>query len=265
MYPVLFKIGSIPVETYYLFWVAALSLAMSWSVRRFPLYDVDDDEGRRVIGWAFLGMIVGARAFEYVWNFGVYWRDPSLILDLNRGGLSEVGAFSGAFLVAFFLCMRNPKLSLARLCDVVSPPAVLTMAVGRWGCFFAGCCVGVESTASVALHFPYDAPGILRHSTQIYYSFFAAAILSILLAVEKATVRRGRVPRGSLVAPLGLLLYSAMRLSIDPLRAESNSEGLGLSHSVILVTMPLEAFWLWRSWRLFKRDSQGIPGKSIQE
>ena len=254
MYPVLFKIGSLPVETYYVLWFVALSLAMSWSVRRFRLYDIDEDEGRRVIGWAFVGMLLGARGFEYIWNFPVYWNDPSLILDLNRGGLSEVGAFSGAFLTAFLLCRRNSRLPFSRLCEVVSPPAVLTMVVGRWGCLFAGCCVGVQSAVSLALHFPYDPPGVTRHPTQIYYSLSALLILLVLLGVEKATVGRGRIPKRAILTPLGLILYSAMRLLVDPLRAEAGSDGLSLSHGVLLAALPFEAIWFWLSLKSLRTE-----------
>ena len=130
MFPVLLKIGTITLDTYYVFWMLALSLAMLWSIRRFRLYGVDDGEARRVIGWAFFAMLLGARAFEYLWNFDAYYEDPSLLLDLRHGGLSEVGAFTGAFLAAFLLCWRNPKLPFQRLCDVVAPPAIFTMALG---------------------------------------------------------------------------------------------------------------------------------------
>ena len=254
MYPVLFTIGSISVETYYVLWLLALSLAMRWSVRRFVLYGVDEDEGRRVIGWAFIGMLVGARAFEYVWNFRAYWNDLALILDLNRGGLSEVGAFLGAFITAWCLCRRNPRLSFSRLCDVVVPPAISTMIVGRWGCFFAGCCTGISSTVPWAVHFPYDPAGLTRHPTQIYYSLASGIILLILLAAEKRIFRRGQIPCRTILAPLGLMPYSLMRLLIDPLRAEAASDGLTLSHAVLLCTLPLELIWLYRSLKSWKRE-----------
>jgi phosphatidylglycerol:prolipoprotein diacylglycerol transferase len=253
MYPVLFHIGSIPVETYYVLWFAALSLALLWVVRRFPLYGVDDDEGRRVISWSFVGMLVGARAFEYIWNFSVYWNDPSLILDLNRGGLAEVGALSGAWITACILCWRNPKVSLSHLCDVSCLPALFAMVVGRWGCFFAGCCVGIPSNFLTVLHFPYDSPAVTRHPTQIYYSFAAAGILLLLSFFEKKILRRG-VPRCSLVTPLGLIFYSIMRLSIDSLRAETGAGGLTLSHSILVVTLFLEILWLFASWRAFRKE-----------
>lgn len=249
MFPVLLRFGSITVDTYYVFWMIALSAAMLWSVRRFRLYGVDDDEARRVIGWAFFAMLLGARTFEYIWNFEAYYENPSLILDLRHGGLSEVGAFTGAFLAAFALCRRNPRLSFQRLCDVVAPPAIFTMALGRWGCFFNGCCVGLPTRMRFGVHFPYDAPSILRHPTQIYYSVASALILLVLLLAEWRILRSGRLPKGSVLTPLGLILYSLMRLSIDGLRAEGLAEGLGFSHWVLLAALPLEAVWLVRSVR----------------
>jgi phosphatidylglycerol:prolipoprotein diacylglycerol transferase len=255
MYPVLFRIGNIPVETYYVFWFIALSLALLWAARRLPLYDVDDNEGRRVISWSFMGMLVGARAFEYIWNFSAYWNNPSLIGDINQGGLAEVGAISGAVLAAMVLCRRNPKISFERLCDVSVLPTLFTMALGRWGCFFAGCCVGTQSSFRLALRFPYDPVGVTRHPTQLYYSFAAAAILVSLWVIERRILRRGGVPRHSLLAPLGLILYSVMRLSIDLMRADAYTGGLSFSHGVLIAAMPFEAIWLAVSWRAFRKIS----------
>lgn len=250
MFPVLLKVGPITLDTYYVFWMLALSLAMLWSVRRFGLYGVDDDEARRVIGWAFFAMLLGARAFEYIWNFRAYYDHPSLILDLRRGGLSEVGAFTGAFLAAFILCRHNPKLPFQRLCDVVAPPAILTMALGRWGCFFNGCCAGIPTTSCFAVHFPCDPVSVMRHPTQIYYSVASALILLTLLFVERRLFRSGkRRSQGALLAPLGLILYSLMRFSVDVFRAEGLSKGIGFSHWVLLAALPLEILWLFFSLR----------------
>ena len=254
MYPVLLRIGNVPVETYYVFWFVALSLALHWVVGRFPLYGVDDDEGRRVVGWSFIGMLAGSRAFEYVWNFSVYWNNPSLIFDLNRGGLAEVGALIGAMATAALLCRRNPKISFTRLCAIAVPPGFLAIALGRFGCFFAGCCVGVRSSFFLAIRFPYDPVNVTRHPTQLYYSLFAAAILIVILIVEKQLLRRGA--RGpSLIASLGFLLFSFMRLSIDVFRHETGGGGLTLSRAALIVALPFATLWLGMSWRaLYKSE-----------
>ena len=240
MYPVLFHIGGVPAETYYAIWLVALSLALAWIVRRFPGYGIDDDEGRRVVGRGFIGMLVGARAFELIWNFPVYWNDPSLILDLSRGGLAEVGALCGALAAVAALCWRNHRISFNRLCDACTPPIFFALALGRWGCFFAGCCVGIPSAFPTALHFPYDPPDVVRHPTQLYYAFFAAAALALLLWAERKIANQDR--RWPLM-PLGFLLYAAMRLSIDLLRDEGG-KGFLLSHGIIYAGLPVALLWL---------------------
>jgi phosphatidylglycerol:prolipoprotein diacylglycerol transferase len=196
-------------------------------------------------------MLTGASAFKYFWNFSVYWNDPSLFLDLNRGGLSEVGALSGAILTAAALCWRNPRISFMRLCCVGTLPTLFAIALGRWGCFFAGCCVGVKSSFFLALHFPYDPASVTRHPTQIYYSLSAAAILTALWIIEKRALRRSlRAP--SIITPLGLLFYSVMRLSIDVLREETGA-GMVFSHALLAGGLPIEALWLAFSWQASRK------------
>lgn len=254
MYPVLFQIGWLRVETYYVLWLAALSIAMFWTVRRFAIYEIDDDEARRVIGWAFWAMLIGARAFEYAWNFEQYWQNPSLFLDLNHGGLSETGAFLGAFLAAFFMCFRNPKLTFSKLCDVVTLPAFLTMAVGRWGCFFSGCCTGIYSSCPLALHFPYDPAGITRHPTQLYYSAASFLILCVLLLAEHFILRHVHRYKGGIIVSSGLILYTIMRFSISLLRESSHYPGLALSNIVNFSALLMAFVWLLISIRSFRKE-----------
>ena len=253
MFPVLFTIGNVPVDTYYVVWFAALSLALRWSIGRMAFYGIDEDEGRRVIGWGFFGMLLGARATEYAWNFSAYWNDPSLFFDLNRGGLSEKGAILGALAVAFVLCRRGGnKVSFSKLCEVTVIPGFLAIALGRWGCFFAGCCVGVESAFPLAFHFPYDPQSVTRHATQLYYSLSAALILLSLLFVEKRSIRLcGQLPPRPLLTPLGLVFYSFMRIAVDPLRL--NYDEL-LPSDVALAVMIIPAgVWFLTSWNAFRK------------
>ncbi|MBR1673008.1 MAG: prolipoprotein diacylglyceryl transferase [Fretibacterium sp.] len=251
----LFRIGGFRLDSYDVLWLIALSLAILWSLRRLRLYDVDEQEARRVIGWAFLAMLLGAAAFKPLWKFRTFAANPSLIL--TQGGLSEVGAVAGAFLAAFLLCRRNPRISFQRLCDVAALPAFLAIAVGRWGCFLNGCCVGIESGFSLALHFPRDPAGVLRHPTQLYYSALAALCLVLLLLVERRLLKRGPAEGGryyALVAPLALILYALMRFSVDWLRAvEEPESGLALSAWVLLAALPLECLWLIHSVRARRR------------
>ncbi|GHV47898.1 hypothetical protein FACS1894204_11740 [Synergistales bacterium] len=246
MYPVLFRVAGISIETYYVIWYLALSIMLQWIMKRLPIYGIDMDDGVSVLRWAFLGMLLGARGFEYVWNFRAYWNDPSLFLDFGNGGLSEVGALFGATLTAFILCRNNPKVSFSGLCDAAAIPAVFAVTFGRWGCFFAGCCVGIESSSPFALHFPYDALDVTRHSTQIYYSLFAFLILTSLFLLEKWSLKRCLVTRQArfVLAPVVIILGSVMRFVIDPLRADSAGGGFFLSHVVLAAATALSVAWV---------------------
>jgi len=220
-----------------------------------PLYDIDDDEGRRIIAWGFLGMLLGARAMGYIRNFPIYWSDPMLIFDLSRGGLSERGAILGAMVVTFFMCWRGGKVSFLRLCEVVILPAFLAIAIGRWGCFFAGCCVGIQTTFPLALSFPRDVTSVTRHATQIYYSISAAVALLLLFNIEKYFFRRGlgQHPPLPLITPLGLILYSIIRITLDPLRL--GYSGISTMNIALSVLSPVMLLCFLYSFKTFRKKT----------
>jgi prolipoprotein diacylglyceryltransferase len=124
--------------------------------------------------------------------------------------------------------------------------------------------VGIKSAAPFALRFPYDALTVTRHPTQLYYSFFAASILIVLLFFERRILRRG-IPSSSLLAPLTLILCSAMRFAVDPLRADSTLTGLSLSHVVLLAGLPLEMIWFGVSWKAFYNKGNSVLKPSPHE
>ena len=243
MYPTLLQIGSFKLDSYSVLWFIALSLAIIWAVKRLSLYNLDEDEARRVMAISFLFMLLGARAPEYFKNFRDYVNDPSLLLDLNHGGLEEVGAIMGAFFSAMILCLHSKKISFMKLCEVAAIPAMLAISIGRWGCFLNGCCVGLESKFCTALHFPFDKAGVTRHPVQIYYSLFAFVSVMILLYVEKKIMPSQRRKFHSVIAPLALILYAVMRLSIALIR-EPEPIFSYWKYNALIILLPLECLWL---------------------
>ena len=95
-------------------------------------------------------------------------------------------------------------------------------AVGRWGCYFAGCCYGRPS------HVPWAIwqHGAWRHPTQIYSSLASAAILVVLLTVEN------KRPVENTLFFLQGTLFCAARFVIEFYRAGSVSS-IGLSTAQI--------------------------------
>ena len=87
MYPVLLEIGDFTINTYDVFWLFALLLAMFWTVRRIHLYKVDDREARRVIGWAFLAIRLEVHGIKAGEQATIIQRDSRVRKDLLLGYL----------------------------------------------------------------------------------------------------------------------------------------------------------------------------------
>ncbi len=248
MYPTLFEIAGFRVDSYSAVWFLALSLAIIWIVHRLEPYKIDEDTARKILSVSFLFMLLGARAPEYFVNWRVYYKNPSLLLDFNRGGLHETGAILGAFISAFILSVFNKKISFLKLSEAAALPAMLTIAIGRWGCFLNGCCLGLQTNFFTGVHFPFERAGLLRHPVQIYYSLTAFVILIMLISVEKIISKRHRLSDSdSILAPLALISYSLMRLFVDITRS---SRGIlwrisnEWHYKTLAFLLPLEILWL---------------------
>jgi len=253
MYPVLFYIGDTPVHSYYLLWTLALTAAVTLSRLRMTFrYGVDDDDARSVIIWAFLGMLLGARAGSVFDSWPVYSADPLKILRIWEGGLSAVPAFLGAGAAAL-VYSRLRGVPYWKIVDAAALPAALTVAIGRWGCFLNGCCSGVETTLPWGVRFPSDVFGFLRHPTQLYYSFGALFIAAFLQWTESAWLgyHNDRRVEGAVLCPLFATLYSLLRLAVDPYRSEFSRIGLQTNRTILLIVLGTSLFWL--AYSIFRR------------
>ncbi|MBR0074704.1 MAG: prolipoprotein diacylglyceryl transferase [Synergistaceae bacterium] len=258
MYPTLFQIFGFRIDTYSVIWFTALSFAIIWVLKRLKIYDIDENEARNVMSVSFLFMLLGARMPEYIENWKIYSADPILIIkNLNAGGIHEIGAVSGALISAMLLCLlKRKKISFLKLAEAASVCALLAIAVGRWGCFMNGCCVGEISDFCLAVHFPNDEIGITRHPVQIYYSVFAFVSILILLCIEKLISRSHDISKShSILAPLSLILFTVMRFVIIPVRdGKTFIEGFNHyeGYSVLLWALPFEILWLLYGLRRLK-------------
>ena len=247
MYPTLLQLGSFRIDTYSVIWFIALSLAIIWSIKRLGLYELDEDESRRIMSISFLCMLIGAMAFKHIRLIPSYIANPSLMPSFSNWGLSEMGALLGAFISAFILCIFSKKISFMKLCDVSIIPAILSIAIGRWGCFLNGCCVGLRSKFFMAVHFPFDSAGVTRHPVQIYYSVIAFVIVLILIYVEKKILPFQKQKYHSVITPLGIILYSLMRFAIVPVRDYIPLWRLILrspTYQALGIVFPLACVWL---------------------
>lgn len=106
-----------------------------------------------------------AKAFQYFLTVAVGGRIVfSFLVGKGAGGIPEMlggglvfyGGLIGATLVSLWYCLAN-GIEFFRLADLAMPTVSLGQALGRLGCFSAGCCWGDVTThekAPFAVEFP---------------------------------------------------------------------------------------------------------------
>jgi prolipoprotein diacylglyceryltransferase len=158
---------------------------------------------------AFVGGSLGAKL-----PFAL--QDPRGWLDLSAWVSDGKSILPG--LIGAYLAVELAKWHLGipvKTGDTFALPLALALAVGRWGCYFNGCCYGVETTLpwGVAFRMP-DGHRLKCHPTQIYESLFHFGMAVVLWQLTL----RDALPRQRL--KLYLIAYGAFRFAAEFIRPE---------------------------------------------
>lgn len=130
-------------------------------------------------------------------------------------GLTFYGGLIGGGL-SFIICSVLFKIRILHTLNVLTPSVVLAHAIGRVGCFLAGCCYGAPTDLPWGIVFPETSfPSIQYHAaplhpTQLYETFFLLALFCVLI---RTAVFQYRVTAY-------LLLYGLFRFFIEYVRAD---------------------------------------------
>ena len=125
------------------------------------------------------------------------------------GGLASTGGVATG-LGAVWVTARLTRRPARELLDALAPAGILALAIGRIGCFLAGCCYGRPSAVPWAVVFP-DLGPPARHPLQLYS---AASDLGLLLLLSPSRTAAGTVARRACIG-LGLVRF-ALELLRDP-------------------------------------------------
>ncbi|MCF8061208.1 MAG: prolipoprotein diacylglyceryl transferase [Deltaproteobacteria bacterium] len=217
MYPDLISIGPLTIHTYGLF------VALGFASAIYVIIRLGKREGvppQQIMDMAFIGIvwaIIGSRLFYVLLNLGYYRQNPLDILKLWQGGL----VFSGGLIVALAALawhMRRRRMPVLATADLFAPGLALGQAIGRIGCFFAGCCYGRPADIPWAVVFtdpqclaPLHLP---LHPTQAYAALGGFLLFGILLFVMKKRTFPGQV------FIWYLILHSTFRLLVERFRGD---------------------------------------------
>jgi phosphatidylglycerol:prolipoprotein diacylglycerol transferase len=219
MHPVLFRIGSIPLNSYGLALAVSFLLGVRLASRRCAARGIPPDDVTNMGVWVMMAAIVGSRALYVITHLDEFANSPIRIVAFWNGlyGLSMLGGVVLATAVGFAFIARK-KWPAWELADAVIPAFPLGIFITRIGCFLNGCCFGSPTDCPLGVSFP---PGSLPwdvyggahlHPAQLYAS---AAGLYMLLALLLAG-RRRHFP--GFIFSLFLGLYGATRFGLEEFR-----------------------------------------------
>ena len=230
MLPYLVEIFGVRVPTYGILVAVAFLVALSITARLARRAGIDHEKVLNLGIYCAMAGILGAKVAMLLADFDYYRSDPSLIFSLAT--LQAAGIFYGgliaALLVAYFY-LRRHGLPVLGTADLFAPGIAIGHAIGRLGCFAAGCCWGKECHLPWAVTFtrpeasdltgvPLNTP---LHPTQLYEALAEIAIFTFLYR----RIARPHQP-GSIIG-LYLVLYSMVRFAVDFLRRQDQGNPFG--------------------------------------
>jgi phosphatidylglycerol:prolipoprotein diacylglycerol transferase len=133
----LLKLGPLPINTFGVMLVLAF-LTGTWYITRDAQRQGLDPEQIQTLCWWVLGAIVlGGRVMFIITSPQPYLENPLRIFAIWEGGLVYYGGFLATVGTVVYFAWRD-GLHIWKLTDLFTVGGMLGLAIGRWGCFFAG-------------------------------------------------------------------------------------------------------------------------------
>jgi phosphatidylglycerol:prolipoprotein diacylglycerol transferase len=226
MHPWIFQIGGFKLATYGVLAACGYMAALLYARRNARLSGFDPEKFWDLAAVLIIGALLGGKmAYAAIfWDgFGGSFSERllNMVRDLRSGFVFMGGLAGAAFSGGAYLYCR--RISLPDTADMVAPAVALGHAIGRLGCFFAGCCYGLPTASFWGVRFtdpgclvPNGLLGIQLHPVQLYESAGNLALFGLLDFLFR---RRNRLPRGAVFLAYAAG-YSALRFALEFFRGD---------------------------------------------
>ncbi len=217
MYPELFKIGPITIHTYGVMVALGITLGIVVAIKLAKVYQISTGVITDIAFWGVIVAIVSSRLGFVLLSPSYYFNNPLEILKIWEGGLVFGFGALGGIITLWFMSRKN-GLNFFQMADVFSPGLALGEAVGRIGCFFAGCCYGLPTDSWCAITFTDPkslAPtNVALYPTQLFHFAANLVIFLVLLLIHAKKRYQGQV------LVWYMILHSIQRLFIERFRGD---------------------------------------------
>jgi phosphatidylglycerol:prolipoprotein diacylglycerol transferase len=274
VFPILIDIGryDLPLlgethlflPTYGFLFATGVVLSWLWFIRRTRRMGLPEEQLFNLTFYSVLAGILGAKFLLIAIDWRTYLAHPVEILGTLRSAGVLMGGVLAAAVTFYFYC-RKQGLPVFELADAVVSPLALAQALGRLGCFSAGCCwgVGVDPDHPLAVVFtdprareqtgvPLDLPLFPTQLTEMFSDLLLVVLLTVMW-------RRRTRPAGTVFWTY-VLLYSVGRSFIEFWRGDIHrglyfGGAISTSQLMALATAVLALAMLIRGRMALKRSA----------
>ena len=197
------------IPMYWLCAVVGIILAFTLATWRVKSGDFRTSQGDVACTFCMcvVGAVWGAKLFQAVGLIALNGWDITLLRGtLNSGGVFYGGLIGGFLAVLAYICKR--KIDFRDITDILVPAILHFHAIGRLGCFFAGCCYGCESTWMIAIN------GLIP--VQLMETGFNILVLAALLITRPERKRPGTL------LPIYAMAYACGRFLLEFMRGDAS-------------------------------------------
>ena len=220
------QVGPITIHMYGLMIAIGVFLALVVSLHRARKLGLDENVIYDILYCAIIGGALGTRILYYITVIPDIIKEPSILWNFKEGYVVYGGVIGGVIAGAIYC--KKKGVAFLKYFDLVMPQVVMAQGVGRFGCFFAGCCYGRETDLPFGITYTISkfAPNnIALMPTQLISSAGDFLIFVILLCYAKRKKIDGTV------GAMYLILYSIGRFLVEFLRADERGAVGALSTS----------------------------------
>jgi len=254
MFPILIKLGPVTIHTYGVLIAIGFILGLALAVRQAKKQGIPADKIIDLGFYMLIAAIIGSRLFFVLVEAGHFLRNPLDIFKIWQGGLVFYGGVIFAIPVGIWYAKKK-GLDIWGTADIFAPSLAIGHAIGRLGCFSAGCCYG-EHAENLPWAVTFMNPdslaklGVPLHPTQLYES--AGEFINFIILI---VLRKHQSFKGQLLWTY-LLIYSVIRFTVEFFRGDEvrgfifGSISISQGISILLFLSALIAIRIFRKKKI---------------
>lgn len=222
MYNELFTIGPVTIYGYGLMIAIGILAAYFNTERLAKKANLDPDPVFNILIIGVGAGLIGAKLLYYITIFDEILANPKLLLNITEGFVVYGGIIAGIGFAALYSHLK--KLPFLRYLDAAAPSIALAQGFGRFGCFLAGCCYGMEMDCPISITFTnsaYAPNNVPLFPSQLVSSAFDFVHFFVLCALYKRNKTPGKI------GAFYLIFYSIGRFIIEFFRGDLERGNVG--------------------------------------